>query len=503
MLIGPSITESKGESMKKVVLFLTLAVAGFWLAPSAWAENADDIEILKQQIQQMQQQLQQQEMMIQQQDRKIKDMEQQQPVAPGKYVNMEDIVARVQEQLPPVDGLTIGKGKIRVTPYGFIRLDAAYDDSAVFMFSGNVVGWAWPEGGDTPFTSAYGSRQIHRDNDDNFAMTATGTRLGLNFDGPEFAGGDIFGKIEVDFDELSNNGGDVVAHRIRMRHAYAELKYPTWSFLAGQTWDVVAPRIPHMLDCVVMWGSGNIGYRRPQLRLTKKWDLEGTLLTAQASINHADRTWNGGDDFDGDLLLNGVESGWPMGEARIGLDTVILGGRKLGIVLSGAIAKEQSELKDNASEKDEFDEWVVALDAGFTIIPGLVSLQGEVYTGQDVDNLYGGIVQGFLVKSTAPLEFEEVEATGGWFAANVTPLRNLQFNFGYGIDHVDNEDDLQDFSTADKPKISQNWTAFGNVIWAVVPNFDIGLELAYHDTKWTHQPDGDDFRVQTAFIYKF
>jgi len=98
----------KGESMKKAVLFLTIAALGLWLITPAWAENADEFEALKQQLLEMQQQLQQQEMKIQQQDRKIMDLEGR--ADPESYVDMEEIVARVQEKMPPAaDGLTIGK----------------------------------------------------------------------------------------------------------------------------------------------------------------------------------------------------------------------------------------------------------------------------------------------------------------------------------------------------------------------------------------------------------
>jgi hypothetical protein len=440
----------------------------------------------------MQQQMQQQEMKIQQQDRKIMDLEAKE--GPEAYINMDEVVARVQEKMPPQDGLTIGKGKIKLTPYGFIRLDAAYDDSAVFMFSGNVVGWAWPEDGVSMAGNPGGG--LHRDDDDNFAMTATATRLGLNFDGPEFAGGTIKGKLEIDFDELSGNGGDVVAHRIRMRHAYAELLYPTWSLLAGQTWDVVAPRIPPMLDCVVLWGSGNVGYRRPQLRLTKWWDLDGTKLTGQASINHVDRSLT--DDYDGDLLLNGVESGYPMGEARIGVDTVIFGERKLSLGLSGLIAEEQTEAPGDITESENLDVWMVALDGAVTIIPNLLTVQGEIWNGKNIDNVYGGIVQGFvdLAPAAADIDLKEIEAWGGFVHAMLTPRSDLQFNFGYGLDDADSDDMMLG-------NRSLNWTVFANSIWTVVPNFDVGLELAWHETKWVDQADGDDFRVQTAFIYKF
>ncbi len=485
--------------MKKVVLFLTIAVVGLWLITPAWAENASaqDIEALKKQlsdlqsvVQSQQQQLQEQEMKIQEQDRKLLDV---QGKNPEQYLDMEEIVAKVQEKLPPItDGFTLGKGKIHVTPYGFIRLDMAYDDSATLHSAGNIVAWVWPEDGNTAVFP-------YDDDDNTFTTTATATRVGMNFDGPEFAGGNIIGKIEIDFDEAAGNdfGGDVTAHRIRMRHAYAELKYPTWSLLAGQTWDVVAPRIPYMLDCMVLWGSGNVGYRRPQLRLTKWYDMDGTLFTGQVSLNHTDRNATNNTDTDVQIL-DGVESGWPMVEGRLGADTVVLGGRKLGLGISGAVGQDEVDFP-TVGDKDDLDIWLVALDGSFTVIPDLLTIQGEVWTGDNINNLYGGVLQGIIrIKdaSGAVVDLDTVEATGGFLSAAITPRKGLLFNVGYGIDDPDNDNLV--YGTRDK-----NQTAFGNVIWTVVPNFDVGLELAWHKTDWFDEEDGDDIRVQSAFIYKF
>jgi hypothetical protein len=367
----------------------------------------------------------------------------------------------------------------------------AYDDSANFLFSGNVVGWAWPE--DEQVVAGLG---LYPDDDESFAVTATATRIGLNFDGPEFADGKIRGKLEVDFDELSGFGGDVVAHRIRMRHAYAELVYDDWSLLAGQTWDIIAPRIPYMLDCVVLWGTGNVGYRRPQLRLTKWWDLDGAKLTGQASINHQDRSLN--DNFDGDVnLLDGVESGWPMGEARLALDTSI-DDMKVSLGVSGLFGQEEVDLPVApaipTTDKD-LDVWLVALDGSVWVIPGRLMVQGEIWTGENADNVYAGIVQGIIAETATSVD--TVEAYGGFIHAMLIPRDDVKINVGYGIDKVDNKSDL---TTGMR---SKNWAVFGNVIYTLVPNFDIGLEVAWHETDWVGVEDGDLLRIQTAFTYKF
>ncbi|MBI4830027.1 MAG: hypothetical protein HY801_00405 [Candidatus Lindowbacteria bacterium] len=483
--------------MKKVVLFLSVAAMVCLLVSPAWADGSDpnELQALKDQLMELnkvvqgqQQQIQEQGQKLQQQEQKIQELEET-AKEQAPYADVEAVVEKVKADLPkPADGLTLGGGKIRVTPYGFIRLDMAYDDSATSHGAGNVLAFVWPEDGSKPV--------VQRNDDSTFTTTATATRLGLNFEGPEFVGGNIKGKVEIDFDEAagSDSGGDVTAHRIRMRHAYAELLYPTWSLMAGQNWDIVAPRIPNMLDCMVMWGSGNVGYRRPQVRVSKWWDVDGSKITGQLSLNHADR--KAADDIDKDLILDGADSSWPMGEARLGVDTVILGERKLSLGLSGALGEEELDFPTNPGSKQHVDVWLIALDGSVTIIPNLLTLQGEIWTGEDLDAFMGGVFQGIAKETT---EFTGIDSSGGFLAAALTPRKNLQFNFGYGIDDPDDDDGL----SLDNSSRSQNYTLFGNAIWTVVPNFDVGLELAWHETKWEGQEDGDDFRIQSAVIYKF
>ncbi|MBI5117285.1 hypothetical protein HZA56_12490 [Candidatus Poribacteria bacterium] len=479
--------------MKKCVLFLSVAAMVCLLVSPAWADGSepDELQALKNQLMELNKMMQSQQQQIQEQGQKIKELEGA-AKEPVPYADVEGIVEKVKADLPkPADGITVGGGKIKITPYGFLRLDMAYDDSAVLLGAGNINAWAWPEQGRSP---------VFREEDDIFSTTATATRLGFNFEGPEFSGGTLKGKLEFDFDESGANdgGGDITAHRIRLRHAYGELAYPTWSVLAGQTWDVVAPRIPNEIDCIVLWASGNVGYRRPQLRLTKWWDLDGKKITAQVSANAADRKAPtagaaSADDLDNDGILDGTDSGFPVGQARIGLDTVIIGERKLGIGLSGAVGREQLDFPARPGDKQDVEIWLVALDGSVTVIPNLLTVQGEIWTGQDVDVFWGGILQGVEKERD---NWEPVEASGGFIHAMLTPRKDLMFNLGYGLDNVDSED----LELGDR---SFNSTIFANGIWTVVPNFDIGLEFAWHETKWVAQANGDDFRVQTAFIYKF
>ena len=478
--------------MSKASLLVCAVLAVCLLASPVLAEDpgSDEVQALMKELKELKELVNSQNDRIQYQEEKLKEQElrvydlQEYVTEPTPYedtiggMHVEEVVERIKAEMPPPgDGFTLGGGKIRVTPYGFLRLDMAYDNSKTAHDTGNVTAIVFPENG--------------QDDDDSFKTTATASRLGFNFDGPEFEGGKVRGKLEFDFDENGggDTGGNVTAHRIRMRHAYGEIVYPDWSLLAGQTWDIVAPRIPYQLDCMVMWGDGNVGYRRPQLRYSRWWDNDGTKVTGQVSLNHTDRTAS--NDFDGDGILDGADSGYPMGEARLGLDTTIFGDKALGLGISGAVGKKQAH-SPTTGQKEDLDVWLIALDGKVTVIPGLLTLQGEIWAGDSVDAFMGGIYQGIVDTSTG---LEEIEAAGGFVHAMITPRKGLIFNLGAGVDDVD-ADNLSGGMT-------RNRLVFGNVIYTIVPNFDVGFEIAWKETDWIGADEGDNIRLQTAFIYKF
>ena len=114
-------------------------------------------------------------------------------------------------------------------------------------------------------------------------MTASETRLGLKIFGPDVNEIKTSGLVEVDF----YGGGAENSPQPRIRHAYMKLEWPEQrlSLLAGQTWDVISPLNPSTLNYTVQWWGGNIGMRRPQIRVTKGLSIsDDTDLTLQAAL---------------------------------------------------------------------------------------------------------------------------------------------------------------------------------------------------------------------------
>ena len=152
--------------------------------------------------------------------------------------------------------------------YGHIKADASYDTSRTNP--GNYVLWA-----DSEATNK---------NDDEFNLTANETRLGMIITGPEDQGIITSGRFEIDF---YGNYADENKAKIQMRHAYLKIDWPQdrFNIIAGQTSDVISPLVPNTLNYTVFWDAGNIGYRRPQIRLTKILALRNNVdLTLEGAV---------------------------------------------------------------------------------------------------------------------------------------------------------------------------------------------------------------------------
>jgi hypothetical protein len=359
---------------------------------------------------------------------------------------------------------------VTIEPYGYIKLDAAYDNSRIN--NGNFARWAESE--------------ATNKNDDQFNMTVNQTRLGVKLQGPDSDDVQTSGLIEVDF------FGDIDATnkaRMQMRHGYMKILWPDYDFniLAGQTWDVISPLNPYTLNYTVAWWAGNIGYRRPQIRLTKVFELnEKVTLDLRGAITRNIGTSNG---FTGDA---GENSGLPGFQARAGIKVPILDHDRTDIGISGHWAKEDLDINAAGNSK-EFDSWSINLDV-LQPINEWLTLKSELFTGENLSTYCGGIGQG--VNTTTN---REIGSTGGWIAAELGPWDKWRFNLGLSIDDVDN-DDLNGISG---DKRTYNRSIFGNVIYSLNNNTMIGFELSHWRTEYKNADDGDSLRAQTSFIYKF
>ena len=130
---------------------------------------------------------------------------------------------------------------------GYIKLDASYDTGRVNP--GDYARWVSP--GDLES----GQTEMH----------ARQTRLWWTFTQPDIEGIKVTGKLEFDF----FGGGADNKYLLLFRHAFAKIQWEKSNIyvLAGQTSDVISPLVPTTVNYAVAWWAGDIGYRRPQIRL--------------------------------------------------------------------------------------------------------------------------------------------------------------------------------------------------------------------------------------------
>jgi len=358
--------------------------------------------------------------------------------------------------------------KYPVDLYGFIKLDAAYDSSRTN--DGNYARWVESENTNK--------------NDEQFNMTARQSRFGLNFNGPDVIGGtQTSGKVEVDF----YAGTTENKNEIMMRHAYVQVDWPDsdFSLLAGQTSDVFSPLVAGTVNYAAGWWVGNPGYRRPQLRLTKGFNIKSdSKLLLQGALA---RTIGDANTFGpGDT---GEDAGYPSVQGRVAYSFPLMAEKKTTVGVSGHFGTEEYDT-DNTGNSVDYQTWSANLDLTLPIIDK-ITLKGEAWMGENMDSYLAGIGQG--VNTTL---LTEIESSGGWAALSIGPFDKLQYNVGAGVDNPE-EGDL---NTGDR---SKNASIFGNVWYELNDAVRMGLELSHWKTDYKDQSNGESFRVQSSVIYNF
>ena len=374
----------------------------------------------------------------------------------------------------------MGKGN-SLKFYGFVRLDAIYDDSR--MSNSQTPYYVLSE------DKAAGGKK----DDDVFTMHTRLSRLGIDFNGgqvPNLANGKVGGKFEIDF----QNGGSESRAIPRYRQMYLKIKWDELSVLAGQTWDIISPLIPSVNNDTLMWNTGNLGDRRAQLRLAyepKVWDGALSFMGGIGLTGAVDAK-----DLDGDGVRDGEDSGEPQVQARIGYSaaTPWAVGNKTEIGIYGVY------LREDAQTKGDYEGKVVGVDLTIPLSQA-VALRGEAWAGQDLSDLRGGIGQGLNTTSG-----KEIESKGGWIEV-LYKHRSNSLALGWTIDDPDNDELPSSGTIAANGTTSDGRTK--NEAYYISERFkagsgvEIGIDYLYWQTDYKTLKTGTDNRVNLVFQYNF
>jgi hypothetical protein len=371
-----------------------------------------------------------------------------------------------------------GFGTLRL--YGFLRgdLDGASNRFADIQNPFFVL----PK--DANFRTGGNNVSLGSGNDPNYSLYPRLTRMGVDYFGEPIealGGARVSGRFETDFltiDPDPNPGVPNVESRqlIRLRLAYVQVQKGGFTFLIGQDWDIIAPLLPTINDNTTMWNAGNLGDRRPIMKILYDWKVsDNTVVQIQNGIYLPDAINNR--DLDNNGFRDAEDKVLPGYQGRLGVITQswVCGEKIIGGVW-GAYAESHTNTPIGLSRRTAFNSSVVGCDLRLPIVAGL-TFQGELFTGRDLDDLRGGAGQGvntFLGR--------EVAASGGWCELVARPCTWYQAAVGITTDNPVNGD------VVGIPNgVNANGGRTKNGAWYVSNRFFLGkgLTVGADYTSWT------------------
>ncbi|MGM0486578.1 MAG: hypothetical protein ACQESR_07425 [Planctomycetota bacterium] len=355
-------------------------------------------------------------------------------------------------------------------PYGRLWADMIYSSSRATP--GDYILWI-----DSPDDQG----------EETFVIDARRSRVGIDLEGPEvdvFGGMNGGGKVEIDFFGTFPNRNQT---NVRLRHVYWEAKNENLRMLAGQTWDVTSPLLPNTVNFPVAWAAGNIGYRRTQFRLERYLHFsDDVTLSLQGALAQ---------NIVPDLAnVSGVtrETGdWPMVQARTALTFPGAWQHPWTIGWSGHIGETGFDFNQLDPPEDDarFRTWSVNADLDLPLTDRL-GVHGEFFTGSNLSNLLGGIVQGIGSVSREP-----VRSTGGWGEIWFDWNSSVTSHVGVSVDDPNNNDLLRGRT--------YNRVVYSNVWIQLTNDLRTGFEVSDWRTSYRTKNPGKATVVDWTLMYRF
>ena len=379
-------------------------------------------------------------------------------------------------------------GGTKISLYGYLQLNAVYEDGASETQGDHYSRWANSEAGKA---------------DGHFWMNPNSTRLGFNFSGPQTDGKpEVGGKLETDFNNGNPNRQNNGAFRIR--HSYGQVKFKDLglTLLVGQSSDLIAPLGAPTINQAGLEGSGSLGTRRPQIRLT---EAVGPVEIAVAVTNDRTRTDQNAvaPAFQGSLGAK-VPATWAGEKQNVQL---ILSGHYASNETAGNTEAEVELKKD----KSYPTSWSGVASLNLPLID-ILKFSGELFYGQELNRYNSGSIgqtnlnsytaaSGTTAANVGWGKGKGIQSIGGWGALELK-LGNIALAGGVGVEALD--ENRSAGATRDN-----NMTTFGNVKYNVAETLWLGLEYSSikteyrNDNKGNEVKDGKLNRVELGLNYAF
>lgn len=330
-----------------------------------------------------------------------------------------------------------------VTWYGYLRFDMAHDTAV--SAPGNYALYVKPHIRDKATST--------------LNITGRQTRLGAHIER-----GSMRGRLEVDFYGVSPENKNTV----QLRYAVASLPVGAFTLEAGQTSDVISPLAPRTVNYSVAWGAGNVGYRRPQVKLIRQTEHLWLGLALARNITG---------DLDGDTIIDGEASAVPAVQGRVALSPV-QGERQFTVGVSSHYGKCNCPAKDI-----DYSNWSVNADLMLVPAAGWKVL-AEGYQGSNMGAYGGAIYNDDTVNG--------VHSRGGWLNVQVAPgASTWSLSLGAGLDDVDASDLTKtELSRADVRV--RNGVLFVGLFYQLSPEVTMGGELSRWSTRYANVTAGNE-----------
>jgi len=244
-----------------------------------------------------------------------------------------------------------------------------------------------------------------------------------------------------------------------------------------------------------MWGSGNLGDRRPQFRFDYTPNIgKGTLyLQSMFGMTGAD------DNAAGAAIRIGEASALPTFQARVAYRYPIA--EKMNAELGGWIhyARERFDAPVGTTGRQTFYSEAAGLDLMLPIYKDMLSVKGELWTGKNLDDVRGGMLQGINATSG-----KEIHSHGGWAELTFKPRKWYSLHGGYIFDNPRHQDLMSAAGAvvvANARDLDSTWYLAGRLYFDPI---EIGLDYLNWTTKYSDGfGKGQDNRFQSYISYKF
>lgn len=283
-------------------------------------------------------------------------------------------------------------------------------------------------------------------------------------------------------------------------YAYGELKNEHMRFAAGLQRDIFNPVGPTVLPISQLYGSGNAGSYRGQIRFERFIEFDdSSQLTLQAGLSNPIST------LVRDSVIDPLveDNGWPNVEGRLALGLgemeEYMGGRRQrpvefgvsGIVGQLRISKPVPGPATPGPDRIINDIHAVGCDLQWAMTDRL-GMKGEFFVGQALGEYNAGVLQNYNSDT-----FRPIRSKGAYGEVYCYLSPQLHVHCGYGIDDPVNTD-------LASGQIESNQTSFNTLLWDLSKTVQIGFEVDYRKTQYVSPlNDAEAVLLMTQFQWRF